>query len=222
MLSARLSPLFSADPALFGGWRLGLMLLLLALIKAQSAELGPVVATIPAAAANTPIVVPEYNAKAGYLLTFTRYVEWPEGHFATPTDPVVIGVLGTNPFGDVLERTVQGMKSQGRPIEIRYVKTADEAAQCQMVFIARRQERDEAAWLSALRGRPVLTVTESEQGLAWGAVLSLTLEKAPRGTKVAFSASLPASREAGLQISASMLASAKKVYREPFETKETP
>ncbi len=186
---------------------------------APAAELAPVVAIVSSA----PVSAPEYNAKAGYLLLFTRYVEWPAGAFATPLDPIIIGVLGANPFGEVLEKTVHGLKSQGRPIEVRLVQTAEEAACCHVVFIARKQERDEADWLRVLQRKPVLTVTESTPGVASGAVLALFLEKNLRGeSKVAFSANLPAAREAGLQISASMLASARKIYREPVETKGAP
>ena len=173
-------------------------------------------------AAVAPVVVPEYNAKAGYLLLFTRYVEWPANVFPSEEAPVVIGVLGANPFGDVLVRTVQGLKSQGRPLEVRLVQTAEEAAKCQVVFIARKSERDETAWLRALQGKAVLTVTESATGLASGAVLALNLEHGAHGTKVAFAANLPAAREAGLKISASMLASAKNVIRESGDKKATP
>lgn len=177
---------------------------------------------LPVIAAISPSEAPEYNIKAGYLRLFTRYVEWPSASIGGATDPVIVGVLGANPFGEVLKDTMRGLKIQNRVVEVRSVQTVDEAARCQVVFIARRQERDEAVWLKALRGKPVLTVTESEQGLAWGAVLTLAYEKTPRGPKVVFYASLPAAREAGLQLSSSMLASAKKVIKEPTETKGTP
>ena len=208
------------------GTRCGRQWLLLGLMLgaavAGAAEIGSVVAATSAVATPTRSSVPEYNTKAGYLLLFTRYVQWPADIFPAADTPVVIGVLGANPFGDVLESTVRGLKSNGRLIEVRHVKTAAEATRCQLVFIARKQERDEAVWLQALRGKPVLTVIESEHGIERGAILSLLLEETARGTRVAFQANLPAAREAGLQISALMLASAKKVIREPAPQKEQP
>jgi hypothetical protein len=102
------------------------------------------------------------------------------------------------------------------------VLTVEEAAKCQVVFIASKSERDEAVWLRALQGKPVLTVIESTSGLASGAVLALYLEQGARGTKVVFAANLPAAREAGLKISASMLASAKNIIRGSGEKKATP
>jgi len=183
-------------------------------------EPGPLLAANPmAAASTTPSEAPEYNIKAGYLRLFVRYVEWPPAVFAQATDPLVIGVVGTNPFGPVLQSTLQGLKKQNREIVVRPVQTVEEAVCCQVVFIARRQEHDEAIWLKALRGKPALTITESEQGLAWGAVLALVYEKTARGPKVVFYASLPAARAAGLQLSSSMLVSAKKVLKERNEIK---
>jgi hypothetical protein len=171
-------------------------------------------------AAVTPLVpVPQYAVKAAYLLRFTRYVEWPEATFRSPEDPLVIGVLGDNPFGDVLERTVEGQTTNHRPIEVRVVQDVEEAARCQLVFIARGQPQ-QGMWLQALQKRPVLTVTESAQGLAEGAVLALVLDAGPRGQRVSFQASLIAAQQAKLKISASMLASASMVVRPPSKEKE--
>lgn len=174
----------------------------------------------PVLAAVTPMVpVPQYNVKAAYLLRFTRYVEWPEATFRSPEDPLVIGVLGDNPFDDVLERTMEGQTTNHRRIEVRVVRDVEEAAKCQLVFIARGQPK-QGMWLQALQKLPVLTVVESAQGLAEGAVLALILDSGPRGPRVSFQASLIAAQQAKLKISASMLASASMVVRPSTKEKE--
>ena len=173
-------------------------------------------------AAATPAVVTEYEVKAAYLLRFTRYIEWPAASFASPESPIVIGVLGRNPFGDALERTVRGMKSQGRDVTVRLLGGIKEAGGCHMVFIGRGQERDEAAWLAVLRNQPVVTITDSADGLARGAILALFVEELPTGARVAFAASLPAAQAAGVQLSAAMLPSARKVIRAEPEQKGHP
>lgn len=171
----------------------------------------PRVAGAPTAVAMT---MPEYQLKAVYLLQFTRYVTWPADRFTSPDAPIILGVLGPNPFGSTLDEVFRDKTSQGRRIEVRFLRSLNEAAQCHVVFLAARQEAEEQAWLQSLAGQSVLTVTESEQGLTRGAVLSLQLEDGPRGKRVAFSASLVAARTANLQLSASMLASARRVLRE--------
>jgi hypothetical protein len=170
-----------------------------------------------ASAAPPRKAVPEYSAKAYSLLLFSRYVEWPADKFPDAAAPIIIGVLGANPFGEVLEQTVQGQRSQDRPVEIRSVRTVEEAAQCHMVFISRQEARQQPAWLGRLRDLPVLTVTETEDGLAHGAVIMFSMEQKNSGAKLRFDASLPAMQRARLLISTPMLVSARLVQREPQE-----
>jgi hypothetical protein len=42
----------------------------------------------------------EYLVEASFLYNFAEFVEWPPQAFKSPSDPIVIGVLGKNPFGD--------------------------------------------------------------------------------------------------------------------------
>ncbi len=157
--------------------------------------------------------VPEYTAKAYSLLLFSRYVEWPPQKFAGPGAPIIIGVLGSNPFGAVLEETVRGQRSQDRPVEIHLISTVEEAAACHLVFISREEARQQADWLGRLRDLPVLTVAETADSLMQGAVVGFVMEPKAGGAKLRFDASLPAMQRAGLRISTPMLVSARRVER---------
>src|SRR4051794_27981903 len=48
----------------------------------------------------------EYKIKAVYLYNFVQYVDWPAGAFADEKSPLIIGVLGNDPFGKILDETV--------------------------------------------------------------------------------------------------------------------
>src|SRR4051812_23846492 len=48
----------------------------------------------------------EYDLKAVLLYNFTQFVDWPATAFATPEAPLVIGILGRDPFGPVLDELV--------------------------------------------------------------------------------------------------------------------
>jgi len=54
------------------------------------------------------------SSQAVFLFNFAQFVEWPPSAFAGPTSPIVIGVLGENPFGTYLDETVRGEKV-GKP-----------------------------------------------------------------------------------------------------------
>jgi hypothetical protein len=52
----------------------------------------------------------EYQVKAAFLYNFAKFVEWPQGTFATPHDPIGICIVGQSPFGLALDDTVRGKK----------------------------------------------------------------------------------------------------------------
>src|SRR5690242_10742668 len=58
----------------------------------------------------------EYQLKAVFLFNFAQFVEWPARAFAAPHAPLVIGVLGADPFGSYLDELVAGEKVGERAI----------------------------------------------------------------------------------------------------------
>ena len=67
------------------------------------------------------------RVKAAYLFQFTRFVQWPEGSFPDEKSPIVIGVLGPDPFGRTLDSTVADEKVRGRGIEIRRLDQGEDS-----------------------------------------------------------------------------------------------
>src|SRR5690348_12379104 len=60
----------------------------------------------------------EYQLKAAFLFNFTKFVEWPEGSFEDHQAPIVLGIIGDDPFGDDLVRMIAGEKVQGRRLVV--------------------------------------------------------------------------------------------------------
>jgi len=52
----------------------------------------------------------EYRVKALFLFNFAKFVEWPN---ALPGDGISIGILGDDPFGDMLAQTIAGKTVNG-------------------------------------------------------------------------------------------------------------
>jgi len=69
----------------------------------------------------------EYEVKAAFLYNFAAFVEWPRAAFAEDSSPIVVCIVGTDPFGTGLDRTLQGKTAQGRPIVIRRAASPKEA-----------------------------------------------------------------------------------------------
>lgn len=157
-----------------------------------------------------PSIAPEYNVKAGFLTRFVQYTRWPESVFPSTNSPIIIGVLGADPFGEVLEKTAQD-ETGGRPLRVRHLDNLKQAAECQLVFISKAEGAHEAEWLAALRRLPILTVGESGHTIERGGILQFDIVD----DRVRFDANWAAMKAAGLKISSPMLVSARKVFNAP-------
>lgn len=147
----------------------------------------------------------EYQVKAAYLLNFTRYVEWPDQAFTSPTAPIEICVLGTDPFEGALEQAVAGRVTRGRPLIVHVKRTASEARYCPVVFVPAAVWRRNRAVLDQLQGHGVLTVGESREFAEAGGTIGFVI----RDANVRFVVNLDARDRAGLRISSRMLALAE-------------
>lgn len=154
---------------------------------------------LPAAAAAPPI--PATEVKAVFLYNFTKFVEWPPESFPAPRSPLVIGVLGSDPFGAVLDQTVAGETVNGRPIEIRRFAHLADLEPCHILFISASQEERVPVILRRLRRRGTLTVADMAGFAARGGAIEFRIE----GGRVRFEIGREAVDGAGLKVSARLL-----------------
>src|SRR5260221_9445437 len=77
----------------------------------------------------------EPEIKAGFLFNFTKFVEWPEGTFADSRAPIILGVVGENPLGNLLTETAAGKFVNGRPVVVRQFKEGQDLRSCQVLFV---------------------------------------------------------------------------------------
>ena len=129
--------------------------------------------------AQTPLPDPEreYALKSVFLYNFCRFIGWPEKAFASPTEPLIIGVIGQDPFGSLLEEAVQGESIGSRPIRIEHYREPREAARCHLLFISRSEMPRLNQILAAVAGRAVVTVGETDLFLERGGMIALTTEQ---------------------------------------------
>ncbi len=56
----------------------------------------------------------EYQIKAAFIYNFINFVDWPKEKMAESNEPVIIGIVGKDPFGDafapVKDKEVKGKK----------------------------------------------------------------------------------------------------------------
>ncbi|HEU4403155.1 MAG TPA: YfiR family protein, partial [Candidatus Polarisedimenticolia bacterium] len=77
----------------------------------------------------------EYQVKAAFVYTVTKFVDWPPGRFADAAAPMVFCVLEDDPFGAALEQTVAGKRVGGRSLELRRLASLDGLGACHVLFL---------------------------------------------------------------------------------------
>jgi hypothetical protein len=151
--------------------------------------------------------VTEYQLKAVFLLNFARFVTWPEQAFGTPDAPIVVCVLGQDPFGSALDEVLANERIGNRPLAARRVASADTIDGCQLLFVSERDARRHDTLLHALAARPVLTVGDEAAFARSGGMVGFELED---GT-VRITVNPDALRNAGLTMSSQILRMARIV-----------
>lgn len=101
---------------------------------------------------------PERNIKATFLYNFTKLVNWPTNTFTNTSAPIIIGVLGKDPFGAALNEVVKGKTVNDRPVLAVRFKSVDEIKNCHVLYISESERRRLEKTIQALRSRPILTV----------------------------------------------------------------
>jgi hypothetical protein len=149
----------------------------------------------------------EQRVKAAFLFKFGGYVEWPERVFPRGDSPLVIGVAGADVLPTELSRITSGRTMNGRPVVVRRVRSGEQVAGVHVLFISRSEAGRLGELLSTTQGQPVLTVTETEKGLAQGSVINFVVAD----NRVRFEVSLEAANRNGLRIGAPLLAVAQRV-----------
>ncbi len=149
---------------------------------------------------------PEYAVKAAYLYKLGDYIEWPTAAFASRTSPLVICVSGDDPFGKALDSSVAGQKVAGRAIQLRRLAVAERDAGCHVLYLAGSDRQPIAQGLEAVRGAPILTVTDAVRNSPKGIVHFVVQER-----RVRFEIDDQAAAANGLKISSKLFVLALSV-----------
>jgi len=147
----------------------------------------------------------EYEVKAGFLLNFLRFVEWPAASAGLIQEPFHMCIFGDDPFRGNLDRLVQGEAVGGRQIAVRRLSRWQ--GPCDLLFVS-SSVRDPFRVLNQA-GPGILTVGETPGFLKEGGMVNFVLEE----KRVRFDVSLPNATQGAVKISSRLLSVARTVER---------
>lgn len=154
-----------------------------------------------AQAADAALPPPEYQVKAVFLFNFAQFVEWPAAAFPDAKAPLVIGVVGSDPFGAYLDNLVRGEKIGEHPMVVRRLGDGDNLAAAQVLFVGASDPVQAGRILARVKGRPVLTVGDAENFSRLGGLVRFVTENG----KLRLRINASGAKDAGLTVSSKLL-----------------
>jgi hypothetical protein len=147
----------------------------------------------------------EYEVRAAFLYNFIKFVEWPEDVFQDSLSPIVIGIIGQDPFGELMEALIKKRTIQSRTIIVKRFDRIEDYQYCHVLYLGFRERRYQVTILKHLQKTPVLTIGDSEEFTRLGGMIKFIVT----GKQVGFEINLNAVERSRLEISAKLLKLAK-------------
>lgn len=153
-----------------------------------------------AAAAWAQAAAAEYSVKAAYLYKFAPFVDWPPQALAAGA-PLLVCVVGPDPFGRVLDAAAMGQAVGDHKVEIRRLARVDGRPPCHVMYVRKSAAQSVTEALAVVHGAPILTVTDAADGEGSRGILHLVVAN----NRVRFEVNPTAAAENGLSISSKLL-----------------
>jgi hypothetical protein len=153
------------------------------------------------------VISKEYQVKAVFLFNFSQFVEWPTNAFPERQTPLVIGVLGEDPFGVFLDETVRGEAMNKHPLVIQRYHRIEDIKACHILFISQSEMSRLDRILASLKGRNILTVGDADGFAQQGGMIRFVTDK----NKIRLRINLEATTAASLTLSSKLLRPAEIV-----------
>lgn len=143
----------------------------------------------------------EYEIKAACLYNFLKFVEWPESAFSNAASPIVIGILGPDPFGQSLAALIKGETAKGHPLAVLQSQDVRDLLGCHVIFIRATEAPRLPAIMKHLEGKTILIVGESENFARLGGIINFYIQE----ERVRLEINHKAARSVGINISSQLL-----------------
>ena len=166
----------------------------------------------------------EYQIKAAFLYNFIKFVDWPKKKNEDSNEPITIGIIGKDPFGDAFEplknkqvkdrqvvikrfKALEELEKAGEEGKTELDKQIETIRKCYLLFICSSEEKNLGRIINSVKEHNVLTVGEMSGFVEAGGIVNFLVEE----KKIRFEINAVAATRAGLKIRSKLLRLAKRV-----------
>ncbi len=151
---------------------------------------------------------PEYAIKAVFLYNLLKYVDWPKGSpLSDSTKPMILAIIGEDPFGSTLDESVRDRTIRGRPVVVIRVPDLKNTQPVHAAFISASESWRAGNLVRNLAERSVLTVGDSQATARAGVAINFVMLQG----KVRFDVNQATARRSGVELSSHFLKLARHI-----------
>lgn len=148
----------------------------------------------------------EYDIKAAYIYNFANFVKWPNKVFESEDSPIILVILGKNPFQDATD-TINGKDVRGRKLLISSITTIDKIDKCHILFISSSEKDHLQDILSKIAKKALLTIGDTKHFGYQGVMINMF----KCDDRIKYEINLKAAKVSKIKISSQLLKMAKIV-----------
>jgi len=149
----------------------------------------------------------EYELKSVFLFNFVRHTKWPKSAFKNSRSPIIIGVVGKDPFGKWLASTFKGKKIGNRTVLIRHYACAKDISRVHVLILGVLNKKERRRCVEKVDKKPVLTIADTGGVEAMGTMIGFYLE----GKRIKFEIAPSRVKDARLKMRSQVFSSARIV-----------
>jgi hypothetical protein len=160
----------------------------------------------------------EYEIKAAFIYRLTQFMEWPTNRFSSSSEPITLGIAGTDPFGNTIDTVLKNQKVGERDIHIKRLESSITAAHtnCHLLFLGAGGAGDTEKIVSTLRDHAILTIGEEEEFTRNGGHVRLYIQD----NKLRFEINIAAFERSGLKLHSQVMKLATRITRDGKDVKK--
>ncbi len=145
--------------------------------------------------------------QAAFLVKFSSYVKWPDTAFSSNNDPIIIGIVGRDPFGSTIDNIARSFKFNGRKIEIRRFPSYESLSKTHILFVSSSEKENISEIEKALVNGSTLLVGNFPGFLQEIGVINFIMDR----KKIRFNISRTNCQKENLIISSKLLSVANEI-----------
>ncbi|MFO7448079.1 MAG: YfiR family protein [Ignavibacteriaceae bacterium] len=146
-----------------------------------------------------------YKLKAVFILNFLRFIEWPQSSFQNEHSPITLAIIGKDPFGKILDETIQNEKVNNHPVIIRRNVSVSDAGKFHVLYISESEKRNVNEIIKKVENTPALTISDIDGFGENGGIITFFIED----NKIRFMINIQSLKQAELKASSKLLRLAK-------------